>query len=90
MSIEATGWAIAVPFLVAIFGSLFGGWLCDRLMLRRAALALSEHPKRSAAVVLRRRPGHWPTSVRFDFPDRHVDFPLLREGGGTGIGSSLR
>jgi sugar phosphate permease len=51
MSIKATGWATAVPFVAGIFGSLFGGWLCDRLMLRHGLSPLNSRKYPMAAAL---------------------------------------
>jgi MFS family permease len=32
ISIPHTGWVAAIPYVFGVIGSLFGGWVCDRLM----------------------------------------------------------
>jgi sugar phosphate permease len=51
MSIKATGWASSLPFIAGIFGSLFGGWLCDRLMLRHGLSPLNSRKYPMAAAL---------------------------------------
>jgi len=34
MSIPKTGWVSSIPYLFGVIGSLFGGWLADRLVVR--------------------------------------------------------
>jgi sugar phosphate permease len=51
MSIKATGWATAVPFVAGIFGSLCGGWLCDRLMLHHGMSPLNSRKYPMAASL---------------------------------------
>ncbi len=51
MSIKATGWASSLPFIAGIFGSLFGGWLCDRLMLHHGLTPLNSRKYPMAAAL---------------------------------------
>jgi sugar phosphate permease len=51
MSIKATGWASSLPFIAGIFGSLFGGWLCDRLMLHHGFSPLNSRKYPMAAAL---------------------------------------
>jgi MFS family permease len=34
LTVARTGWVAAVPFLFGVVGSLFGGWICDRLLAK--------------------------------------------------------
>ena len=51
MSIRASGLAMALPFVAGIFGSLFGGWLTDRLMLQYGVSPINSRKYPMAAAL---------------------------------------